>query len=132
MEVVLENVEKIIIAAGLIANFVIALSKNNSKWFKPKIEVLVKEVQKNRKFSLLSLIYSEAPILSRMYALLEYIKLGFNHEAIEWSANDFIIHNQQLWWTAVNETKDEEIKDAENYKDCMNRIKQLLQENKIN
>jgi hypothetical protein len=126
METTMQNIEMIIVAAALISNFIISLSKKDIKWFNPKVDDIIKEVQLNRRYSLLSLIYSNAPVLSRMYALLEYIKLGFNHEAIEWSVIDFIIYNQQLWWTAVNEDKDTPIKDMENYKICMNRIRDIL------
>jgi len=126
MEQILQNIEMVLVAGALIANFIINLSKKDVKWFKPKVDSIINEVHLNRRYSLLSLIYSKAPTLSRMYALLEYIKLGFNHEAIEWSAKDFIINNQQLWWSVVNETKDAPIKDLENYKDCVGRIKQML------
>jgi len=75
----------------------------------------------------LALIYTkEAPVLSRILALLEYMKLGFNHDAIEYSAKEFIVNNQQLFWTVVNETKNHPVKDKENYENCMSRIKEIL------
>jgi hypothetical protein len=116
----------IIVATALVANFIISLSKKDIKWFKPRVDDIIKEVQSNRRYTLLSLIYSDAPVLSRMYALMEYIKLGFNHEAIEWSAKDFIVSNKVLWWSVVNETKAAPIKDLENYKTCIEKIKQYL------
>jgi len=116
----------ILVAAALVANFIINLSKKDIKWFKPRVDDIINEVHLNRRYSLLSLIYSKAPVLSRMYALLEYMKLGFNHEAILWSVKDFIMENQSLWWATVNETKGDKIYDLENYQDCMNKIKQML------
>jgi len=126
MEKILQNLEMILVAAALVANFIINLSKKDIKWFKPRVDDIINEVHLNRRYSLLSLIYSKAPVLSRMYALLEYMKLGFNHEAILWSVKDFIMENQSLWWATVNETKGDKIYDLENYQDCMNKIKQML------
>jgi len=127
MEYMINNIESIIVALALIANFIITISKKGTKWINPKLESLITEVQSNRRYTLLALIYTkEAPVLSRILALLEYMKLGFNHDAIEYSAKEFIVNNQQLFWTVVNETKNHPIKDKENYENCIGRIKEIL------
>jgi len=129
MEEILKNLETIIIAAALIANFIINLSKKDFKWGLSKVNNIEEQIKLNRRDSLRALIYSKAPVLNRMYGLLEYMKLGFNHNTIEWAVADFIKDNPQLWWVTVNETKDDKIYDLENYKDCVSRIEQLLQQN---
>jgi len=126
MEQILQNLEMIIVAVALVANFIINLSKKDFKWGISKVNNIEKQVILNRRDSLRALIYSKAPVLNRMYGLLEYIKLGFNHNTIDWAVKDFILDNKELWWATVNETKDDPIVDKENYNDCMIRIKQLL------
>jgi len=126
MEKILQNIEMIVVAVGLIANFIINIGKKDFKWGISKVNNIEKQVILNRRDSLLSLIYSKAPVLNRMYGLLEYIKLGFNHNTIEWAVTDFILDNRQLWWSTVNETKDDPVVDMKNYDDCMTRIKQML------
>jgi hypothetical protein len=139
MEAILTNIELIIVAGALVANFIINISKKvpslkptNDKidlvhtYIKEDIKQLMEQVKLNRRDSLRGLIYSKAPTLNRMVALDDFIRLGFNHECLDFAIKDFIVGNKELWYSVLNQRKDEPIHDKERYEKSLKKIEEII------
>jgi hypothetical protein len=128
MEDLLKNIELIIVAGALVANFIINL-KNRIPTLVPtnnKLDDLMTQVKLNRRDSLRALIYSQAPVLNKMYGLHEFISLGYNSDVLSWAIKDFIVPHKDIWYSVVDSCKDDCIYDVERYKQSIDKINKYL------
>jgi hypothetical protein len=113
---------------GLVALGGIVLIENSSREKKndAKDHEILDQITKNRINSLQALIYSKAPLLMRMEAFLEYIKLGGNHSTVDFALKEIIIPNQDVWWSVVQKYRHEEPYNPVVFAESMKKIKDAL------
>jgi hypothetical protein len=128
MEALLTNIELILVAGALVANFIISLSKKfpNLAPTNDKLDSIIEQVKLNRRDSLRALIYSQAPVLNKMYGLHEFIALGYNSDVLSWAIKDFILPNKEFWHSVVDSCKNDVIHDIARYKQSVEKINKAL------
>jgi hypothetical protein len=117
-----------LVALGGIALKVIDEIKVSSRTKKVDVrnKEILDQIAKNRLNSLQALIYSNVPLLMRMEAFLEYIKLGGNHSTVKFALVEIIVPNKDLWWSVVEKYRHEEPYNPVIFSESMKKIKDAL------
>jgi Fe-S cluster biosynthesis and repair protein YggX len=88
----------------------LAEAKDEREWFNrdtiQRLNMMSEEIRKTNLIALEASVYTDGPILGRMYNFIAYLKLGGNGNCLDFACKNLILNNKSIWKSLYQQIND--------------------------